>query len=78
MSEEIDKDAKGNFMYDLVMNEKIYYTKNGKPKSVLLDYKVFKEMIKLIEDNECIKIIEARESEKEIEESEMIKRIKIS
>jgi chromosome condensin MukBEF MukE localization factor len=65
-------------MFELVMNEKIFYSKSGKPKSVLLDYKVFKEMIKLIEDSECIKIIESRKTETEISEEELLKKIKIS
>jgi len=39
-------------------NEKIFYDKNGKPKSVLLDYKVYTEMIELIEDSNCVKVIQ--------------------
>jgi hypothetical protein len=47
-------------MIELKTREKIFYNKSGKPKSVLVDYKVYKEMLEIIEDNECIKIIEDR------------------
>jgi len=42
-------------------NEKIFFGKNGKPKSVLLDYKVYSNMIELIEDSKFVKIIQNRE-----------------
>ena len=29
-------------MFELKTREKIFYSKNGKPKSVLVDYKVYK------------------------------------
>ena len=47
-------------MMELKTKEKIFYSKDGKPESVLVVYKVYKEMLELIEDNECIKIIEDR------------------
>ena len=50
-------------MIELKTKEKIFYSRSGKPKSVLVDYKVYKEMLEIIEDNECIKIIEDRKED---------------
>ncbi len=58
-------------------NEKIFYDKNGKPKSVLLDYKVYTEMIELIEDSKCVRVIREREKEPVISESEFLKNLKL-
>ena len=65
-------------MTELKTKEKIFYSKNGKPKSVLVDYKVYKEMLELIEDNECIKIIEERKEEPNIPEEEFKKKVKMN
>jgi len=51
----------------LRMKAQILYNKKGKPKSVLIDYKVYKEMLELIEDLECVKIIKERKNEPKIE-----------
>jgi len=64
-------------MIELKTKEKIFYSKNGKPKSVLVDYKVYKEMLEIIEDNECIKIIEDRKADSNISEDEFKKKIKL-
>ena len=64
-------------MIELKTREKIFYNKNGKPKSVLVDYKVYKEMLEIIEDNECIKIIEDREKDSNISEDNFKKKIKM-
>ena len=60
-----------NKTIDMVMKklrtkEQILYNKRGKPKSVLIDYKVYKEMLELIEDMECLKIIKERKNEPKI------------
>lgn len=60
-------------MFELKTKEKIFYSRNGKPKSVLINYKTYKEMLELIEDNECIKIIENRKNDSNISEEEFIK-----
>ncbi|MGA7723239.1 MAG: hypothetical protein WCA84_18880 [Ignavibacteriaceae bacterium] len=64
-------------MIELKTREKIFYNKSGKPKSVLVDYKVYKEMLEIIEDNECIKIIEDRKQDSNISEEDFKKKIKI-
>lgn len=53
-------------MKKLRTKEQILYNKRGKPKSVLIDYKVYKEMLELIEDMECLKIIKERKNEPKI------------
>ncbi len=58
-------------------NEKIFFGKNGKPKSVLLDYKVYTDMIELIEDAKCVKVIQKREQESVINEVEFRKKFKL-
>lgn len=64
-------------MNALTVNEQILYSKSGKPKSVLLNYKTYKAMIELLEDAECINIIESRKKEKILSEEEVKKRIGI-
>ena len=64
-------------MFELKTKEKIIYSKNGRPKSVLVDYKTYQEMLELIEDNECIKIIQNRKSDSNISEEEFLKRVKL-
>ncbi|MFA4924596.1 MAG: hypothetical protein WC557_10430 [Ignavibacteriaceae bacterium] len=54
-------------MKKLRTKEQILYNKRGKPKSVLIDYKVYKEMLELIEDLGCVKIIKERKNEPKIE-----------
>lgn len=58
-------------------NENIFYDKKGKPKSVLLDYKVYTEMIELIEDSNCVKVIQEREKEPKITESDLAKKLNL-
>ncbi len=65
-------------MAELKTREKIFYSKDGKPESVLLDYEVYLEMLELIEDNECIKIIEERKNDKNLSEDEFLKKVKVS
>lgn len=62
-------------MFELKTKGKIFYSRNGKPKSVLINYKTYKEMLELIEDNECIKIIESRKNDSNISEEEFINRL---
>ena len=50
-------------MLTIDTNEQIFYDKNGKPISVLPNYKVYNGLIELIEDVKCIKIIQKREKE---------------
>jgi chromosome condensin MukBEF MukE localization factor len=64
-------------MIEIKTREKIFYSKSGKPKSVLVDYKIYKEMLDLIEDNECIKIIEDRKDDGNISEDDFKKKIKM-
>lgn len=54
-------------MIKLRTKEQILYNKRGKPKSVLIDYKVYNKMLELLEDSECVKIIKERENEPTIE-----------
>jgi len=61
---------KGLSMFELKTKEKIIYSKSGRPKSVLVDYKTYQEMLELIEDNECIKIIQNRKNDSNISEEE--------
>lgn len=65
-----NKSQKGISMFELKTKEKIIYSKSGNPKSVLVDYKTYREMLELIEDNECIKIIQNRKSDSNISEEE--------
>ena len=65
-----NKSQKGMSMFELKTKEKIIYSKSGKPKSVLVDYRTYQEMLELIEDNECIKIIQNRKSDSNISEKE--------
>jgi len=58
--------------------EQIFFAKNGKPKSVLLDYKVYAEMLELIEDAKCIKVVQNRENEPTLSESEFKKKLKLT
>ena len=68
---------KGISMFELKTKEKIIFSKSGRPKSVLVDYKTYKEMLELFEDNECIKIIQNRKSDSNISEKEFQKRVKL-
>jgi len=68
---------KGMSMFELRTKEKIIYSKNGNPKSVLVNYKTYQEMLELIEDNECIKIIQNRKNDSNISEEEFQKRVKL-
>ncbi len=61
---------KGISMFELKTKEKIIYSKSGRPKSVLVDYKTYREMLELIKDNECIKIILSRKNDSNILEEE--------
>lgn len=61
-------------MFELRTKEKVFYSKNGKPHSVLIDYKTYKEMLELIEDNECIKIVKSRKNDANLDEEEFKKR----
>lgn len=61
---------KGAKLSTLRTNEKIFYGKNGKPETVLLDYKVYTEMLELIEDSKCVKIIQERDKEPNIDEKD--------
>ena len=72
-----NNDQKGISMFELKTNEKIIFSKSGKPKSVLVDYKTYREMLELIEDNECIKIIQNRKNDSNISEEEFQKRVKL-
>jgi len=65
-------------MITINTNEQILYTKNGRPKSVLLDYKVYTSMIELIEDAKCVKIIRKRENEPVISEVDFKKKLKLT
>jgi len=65
-------------MFELKTKEKIFYSKDGKPESVLLDYKVYREMLELIEDNECIKIIEKSENDRNLSENEFLNKVKMN
>jgi hypothetical protein len=65
-------------MITINTNEQILYTKNGRPKSVLLDYKVYTSMIELIEDAKCVKIIRKRENEPVISEDDFKKKFKLT
>lgn len=65
-------------METLQTNEQIFFGKNGKPKSVLLDYKVYAYMIELIEDAKCVKIIQKRSEESVISESDFKKKFKLA
>lgn len=60
-------------MFELKTKEKIIFSKSGRPKSVLVDYKTYKKMLELIEDNECIKIIQNKKSNFNISEEEFQK-----
>lgn len=62
-------------MIKLRTNEQILYNKRGKPKSVLIDYKAYKEMVELIEDSECVKIIKEREEDPTIDEQEFLEKM---
>ena len=64
-------------MITLNTNEQILYGKNGKPKSVLLDYKVYTAMLELIEDAKCVKIIQKRENEPTMDEADFKKKINL-
>ena len=66
---------KGISMFELKTKEKIIYSKSGRPKSVLVDYKTYQEMLELIEDNECIKIIQNRKSDSNISDEEFQNRL---
>lgn len=66
---------KGISMFELKTKEKIIYSKSGRPKSVLVDYKTYWEMLELIEDNECIKIIQNRKNNGVISEEELKKHL---
>jgi chromosome condensin MukBEF MukE localization factor len=61
-------------METIKTNEKIFYGKNGKSKSVLLDYKVYSNMLEIIEDSKLIKIIQNREKEPIVSEEEFKKK----
>jgi hypothetical protein len=63
-------------MSTILTNEQIFLGKNGKPKSVLLDYKVYTDMIELIEDAKCVKVIQKRENEPTITEADFKKKLK--
>jgi hypothetical protein len=65
-------------MITINTNEQILYSKNGRPKSVLLDYKVYKSMIELIEDAKCVKIIRKRENEPVISEAVFKKKFRLT
>lgn len=58
--------------------EQIFFAKNGKPKSVLLDYKVYAEMLELIEDAKCVKVVRNRENELSVSESDFKKKLKLT
>lgn len=58
--------------------EQIFFAKTGKPKSVLLDYKVYTSMLELIEDAKCIKVIRNRENELSVSESDFKKKLKLT
>ena len=62
-------------MFGLKTKEKIIFSKSGKPKSVLVNYKTYREMLELIEDNECIKIIQNRKSDSNISATEFQRQI---
>jgi len=64
-------------MSTILTNEQIFFGKNGKPKSVLLDYKVYTDMIELIEDAKCVKVIQKRENEPTISEADFKKKLKL-
>jgi len=63
-------------MIKLRTKEQILYNKRGKPKSVLIDYKVYKEMLELLEDSECVKIIKERGNNSSFSEAEFIENLK--
>jgi hypothetical protein len=58
------------------VNEQILYTKRGTPKSVLLDYKIYREMLEMIEDFACVQIIESRKSERTLSEEVMKRKLR--
>jgi chromosome condensin MukBEF MukE localization factor len=64
-------------MSTIQINEQVFFGKNGKPKSVLLDYKVYTDMIELIEDAKCVKVIQKRENESTISEADFKKKLKL-
>jgi hypothetical protein len=64
-------------MSTILTNEQIFFGKNGKPKSVLLNYKVYTDMIELIEDAKCVKVIQKRENEPTINEVDFKKKLKL-
>ncbi|MCK6614499.1 MAG: type II toxin-antitoxin system Phd/YefM family antitoxin [Ignavibacteriaceae bacterium] len=64
-------------MIKLKVKEKIYYGKNGKPASVILDYKDYQEMLELIEDMQAVKLIEKRKKEKTIKEKDFLAKYNI-
>ena len=64
-------------MSTILTNEQIFFGKNGKPKSVLLNYKVYTDMIELIEDAKCVKVIQKRENEPTISEADFKKKLKL-
>ena len=64
-------------MEQFFTKEQILYSRHGAPKSVLLDYKVYREMVEMIEDVTCIQIIESRKSERTISEETMKRKLRI-
>lgn len=62
-------------MIKLRTKEQILYNKRGKPKSVLIDYKVYREMLEIIEDSKCVKIIKGRENNSTIGEEEFLDKL---
>ncbi len=62
-------------MFELKTKEKVFYSKSGKPHSVLINYKTYKEMLELLEDNECIKIVESRKNDALLIEEEFKRRV---
>ncbi|MCK9211843.1 MAG: hypothetical protein M0P61_13470 [Ignavibacteriaceae bacterium] len=63
-------------MIELRTKEQILYNKRGEPQSVLIDYKVYKEMLELLEDSDCVKIIKERENNSTFSEAEFIEKLK--
>lgn len=61
-------------METIKTNEKIFYGKTGKPKIILLDYKVYSNMLEIIEDSKLIKIIQNRGKEIYFSEKEFKKK----
>ena len=60
-------------MLTMDTKEQIFYAKNGKPKSVLLDYKIYVEML---EDAKCVKLIRTLEKEPTMSEDDFKKKLK--